>query len=180
MNMSEKRSREWWDERIESFVDGALEENEDREIRETLSVDRFLADEILIAQSIRDGLRAMSMTTCPDHVSRDIRSAISTAARAETLAKLRDYVRQSLSGYRRFALVGAILVAALLGVLTVQRDQVPSEPTITQALDDVKWTLALVSGVSNDAAGVVRSDVFEQLVYDNIGRTLDVLGETQN
>lgn len=60
MNMSEERKWDWWDDRVEAFVDGALEEGEDREIRETLPAHRLLADEVFVAQAIRDGFRAMS------------------------------------------------------------------------------------------------------------------------
>ena len=75
------------------------------------------------------------------------------------------------------------MVAVML-VLSRNQESVPAEniPTasVEQALDDVKWTLALLSDTGTNVAGTVRHDVVEPFLVDRLGGTLDELTETQN
>lgn len=180
MTMREDRNKDWWDERVEAFVDGTLSEKEATEMQTLESVDSLLAREVRMAKQIRTGFKSMAETTvCPDDLTRAIRFSVHAMARKEKMDSVRESIKQFFSGYRRYVVAGAVVVFVALAVLRSPESGPLPAQEVAQALDDVKWSLALLSDMGSDAAGVVRSDVLEPLVIDNIGRSLDVFGGPQ-
>jgi anti-sigma factor RsiW len=181
--MSDKDHNDWWDDRVEAYVDGLLTDTESAEIESLLNQDSMLTAEVEMAERIRSEFRSMGAIQCPPAVTRDIKRVVRREARQQNVARWVDSVRSAVGGYRKFALAGLILVAILV-VLSKNSALAPVNSTQTasveQALDDVKWTLAMLSDVGADAAGAVRSDVVEPVLIDRLGGTLDLLAETKN
>ncbi|TDI77605.1 MAG: hypothetical protein E2O84_00760 [Bacteroidetes bacterium] len=181
--MSDNHQIEQWDDRIEAYVDGQLPQTEVVKLEALLDQDALLSAEVSMANRIRSEFRSMPSIACPEAVSREIHRAIRRDIRKRAIKRWIERTEIMLSGYRKFALAGLIVIA----VMFVLRDNVATNngesapiASVEQALDDVKWTLALLSDAGSNAAGTVRSDVVEPLLIDRLGSTLDVLTETQN
>jgi anti-sigma factor RsiW len=181
--MSDKHNTDWWDDRVEAYVDGVLPEEESAQLQALLDAHPAISAEIVMAERIRTEFKSMGMIRCPENVSREIQRAVHQTARRHLAERWSTHLQALLGGYKKYALAGLIVVGVLVVLNSGQRrsgaEEIPVA-TVEQALDDVKWTLALLSGAGADAAGTVRSDVVEPLLVDRLGSTLDVLSETQN
>ena len=52
-----------------------------------------------------------------------------------------------------------------------------SEAEVSQALDDVKWTLAYLSGVGKNTGTTVKANVIEDQMVGPMSRSINVLSE---
>jgi len=169
----------WAEERIEQYVDESLP-GEERERFDRLLAERAdLATEVRLAKEIQGHFRAMNGVACPDTVSRRVTREVHSIARKEKLDDLRGIVASLLRSRRRLGYIasGFAVFCVALVLLLVMTDQRPApQPEVAQALEDVKWTLALVSNMGSETAGVVRSDVVDPLLAGRMNRSLEALG----
>jgi anti-sigma factor RsiW len=164
MIMREYEHPDWWDERIEDFVDGRLPADETERIESLRTQNRALARQIELAQAMRREFRAMADVECPAHVTRTVMRRV----RADAVRRFVERARRTVTGFAARQLRPTLAVAMLIALIVVASRIGPGsarpEPAVAAALGDVKWTLAYLSDVSRQTGTTVRSRALDPLV----------------
>ncbi len=171
--MPDNASSPWWDEAVEAYVDKTLPEEEASRLEELLLIDAALAAEVEMAQVIRREFRALPEARCPDSVS----DAVVKQVRKDLLSNLGTYFRQSIPGFVlpriRPTLAMAVLLAVVLASSWFDGTGQRTDPTVAEALREVKWTLAYLSEVTKQTGSAVRAEALEPLVLDRMQQAVD-------
>lgn len=175
-NLSEHPPRDWLDDRIEAFVDGTLPDDERRRFESTLASEPALRDEIELARLIGEELPNLGSARCPDHVVSGVMRDVRRDIRQSFMKRLGAALEQGFQPQLRPVLAMVLLLAVVVSSSMVRRTPEPAPVAsveVTRALDEVKWTLAVLSDVGRQTGRSMRSDVLEPHVVDPIERSLN-------
>lgn len=167
---------EWLDDRVEAFVDGTLPAGELHRFEAALAAEPALRDEIDLARLIGEELPTIGAARCPDHVvsgiMRDVRRDIRSNFASRFAAALRQGIQPRLQPVLAMVLLLTVVISSSLVRRTPEPAPVASAE-VTRALDEVKWTLAVLSDAGRQTGRSVRSDVIEPHVLEPIERSLN-------
>jgi anti-sigma factor RsiW len=158
-------------DRVDAFLDGELGADE-RAAMEAHAADcRSCAREMELARRIRDGLHALPVFGAPARV-------LETAAREAASSKVVPLRARRAVRPRILAAVAAALALVSLAVwssLNQRASRAPeiSDAEIRRATAEVALAFGYVDRYSDEAAGIVREDVFEKRVAPRIERALN-------
>lgn len=170
----------WIDERLEAYLDGDLPDDEQAAMEQHLAADPSWEAEVRLARQVRDGLQAFPRPTCPDRVTRTVLAEARRRQRADQLHRLRAWVEQRWLNLWQPALAMSVLLllvasALLLGQPPQPAPSVAEQDEVEQALDEVRWTLAYLSEVSQQAGSSVRDEVLNRRVVTPVHRAVHPL-----
>lgn len=169
---------DWLDDRIEAFVDGTLPAGERRRFEAALASRPALRDDVDLARLIGEELPNLAADRCPDHVvtgiMREVRRDIRTAFMSRFVAALKQGIQPRLRPVLAMVLLLAVVVSSSL-VRRTPTAAPPATAEVSRALDEVKWTLAVLSDAGRQTGRSVRSDVIEPHVVQPIERSLNEL-----
>ena len=161
------------EERIEAYVDGELSRRERLEFEAACAADPALWEDVRAAQLIRDGLRSLETPNCPPEVTGAIFEQVRRDARIRRGTQSGSWI-----GIWKPALAGlAVIVATVVFVLLrpAPVTEVPTDPEVAEALDEVKWTLAYINNIGNRTGETIRDDVLRDHVVRPIERGLGIV-----
>jgi len=170
------RPDNWLDDRIEAFADGSMPSAERRRFEAVMESDASLRDEIALARQIGKELGTLGDARCPDHVVSGIMREVRRDIRQSFTERLLAALRKGIQPRLRPVLAMVLLLAVVVSSSLIRRAPEPAPVAsveVTQALDDVKWTLAVLSDVGRQTGRSVRSDVLEPHVVEPIERSLN-------
>lgn len=156
---------DWQGARVEAYLDGDLSPEEAAAFEAHWATDPSLDDELWLAGKVRDGLREMPTPTVPPEIAQAVLAQARHEVRADRWARFHTRLELAFASLWRPALAMATLVmvvvtAALVGQpATLQRPAMSAE--VEQAMEEVKWTLALLSEVGRETGLAVRAEVLE-------------------
>ncbi len=156
------------DARLEAYLDGELPSAERRRFEQHLRERPAWEDALARARRLRTELRALPAPACPPHVTRAVLAR--TRSRPDRAPRSRRAHRRGRPW--RSALAAAALFAAVALAPLVSPPPAPSEhpaytrAEIQQAAAEVRWTLAYVAHVTQEAGQTVRRDVLEAHVVE--------------
>ena len=169
------------DELIEAFLDGMLDPVGRDRVLEAARTDASFAQRLAFARSIREALRTMPAEAPPPDLVPEVLATARKGARRDALAN----VRRWFSGLTMIDLrpVGATLtlIAVIIAAGVLGRPSQPAvDPEVAEALEQIKWTFALVSEVGDRTAVTLRDDVIEPHIVGNMQQAvLEVFDEPQ-
>lgn len=157
---------------IEPYLDGALAPEDRQRVIDAAANDRAFARQLALARSIREALHTMPSVVAPPDLVPAVMRAARQDRRKEVLEAVRDRFRALTAVGLRPALATATLVAVIVGAGLFGRPPQPAvSPEAQAALEQIKWTLALVSEVTERSTTHIRRDVLEPHV---VGRMQSV------
>lgn len=159
MNMSDKDP----DLLIEAYLDGMLSPEEERAVLQRLEEDRDYADRLQLAATIQESLRSLPTLHAPPTMIPEVMRKARRQARQVFWQRTREWFGALRALDPRPALATASLIAVIVASSVVGRPPAsgPTDPEVALALEQIKWTLALVSEVGEEAALIVRDDILE-------------------
>ena len=153
---------------IEPFLDGALSPEERDQVLEAAKLDAEFAQQLVLARSIREALRSMPAAVAPVDLVPSVMGEVRRDRRRQFVRHLQDRLRMLTTVDLRPVLATATLVAVIVtGALWGRPSQTVS-PEAEAALAQIKWTLALVSEVTERSTDHIRSDVLEPHVFGHM------------
>lgn len=178
MNTSSLPTDPWWEDRVEAYVDGTLDPDEYARFTSLLEQNEEIAAQIELASMIRDGFQSFERVDCPDSITVAIGRTVRAEIFRDWLKNIGESVRSYAGLLTRPALAMAVLLTIVLAsVLTSPSANRTPEPAVVEALEDIKWTLAYLSRVTQQTGSTVRSEAIEPLV---IGRMHDAINTFTN
>ncbi|NBC17626.1 MAG: hypothetical protein GVY18_09970 [Bacteroidetes bacterium] len=171
---------DWIDDRIDAYLDGDLPEDERAAVEQHLAVHPDAKAEVTLARRVRDGLRALPEPTCPDRVTRTVLAEVHRRQRADRFQRLRAWIERQWLQFWQPALAMSVLLLLIATALLVGQPPQPSpnavaDAEVQHALDEVRWTLAYLSDVSQQAGASVRDEVLERRVVAPMHRAVHPL-----
>lgn len=171
---------DWMDDRVEAYLDGALSAEEAARFEAHLLQNEVWEEEMLLAEQVRQGLRALPEPWCPPAVPAAVLATVRQQARQAWWVWLTDGFRQQTALLWRPALAMASL--ALLVVMASRIGPAPTDASSTtaeraevqRALAEVQWTLAFVSEVGRETGASVRDDVLAPHIVQPMQHALGV------
>lgn len=182
MTVLTENERNWWLERLDAALDGALPMEERKRFAQLSELDPLLADEWALATATQKALAAEEAPSCPARVHAGIEAHVRASLRSERgvrrpqrPAGLRDFVGRFGSARWRSAAAVAVVVALVVvttldiapfGSGSPENPFGPAAPTaevqqvsVARATQDVQWALAFVSDVGGAAGHSVNLGV---------------------
>lgn len=161
------RTNDWFDERVEAFVDGDLTGQELLAFRERLDDDERLREQVRVAERITSTLGEAPTFTLPESMVRQAQSTGSDSGRSDvskqTSGRGLRLIQSPRFVWTSVAAAAAIVFAVVLFPTQTQVQNFDnSEPTqaeVERALAEVKWTLALVSDIGNEREDIVNGHI---------------------
>lgn len=149
----------WVDDRIERFLDGDLNSEEQEVMKHLLDTNAVYQDRVLAAKRLQQILGALPSLECPPHIARQV-------SRWALLNMLQEGI---MRGYRAVmvpvwkpALATVVLVCSIWFVSQITpvepvaiADQSQAEE-VDQALNEIKFALGYVSQVGREAGASVQ------------------------
>lgn len=169
MTMYNDIERNWWDERVESFVDGELGPDESARFEAMALLDAGLGHELETAWEISSILHGVPVPRCPDPVTDRIMATVRRDLRQSALHRITDWLANLPIPSMKPVVAMAILMAIVVSSALVGR-QAGQSGEVDQALSDVKWTLAYLSDFGRDTGFSLRTDVIEPHVAGSMRR----------
>lgn len=169
-------SADWLDTRVEAFVDGTLPPDELLRFESALAAQPEMRDEIALARLIGEELPNLGSVRCPDHVVSGVMREVRRDIRQSFTRRFVAALRQGIQPRLRPVLAMVLLLAVVVSSSLVRRTPAPApvaSAEVIRALDEVKWTLAVLSDAGRQTGRSVRSDVIEPHVVDPIERSLN-------
>ena len=135
-----------------------------------------MSRQISLSSTISAGLQtlysdAAHQEVAPPHIARNVMSHV----RKSQLRRFLDRVGHFSTGRVRPALALAVLLVVVVTSVTINRKPATQDPSVAQALEEVKWTLALLSDVSNTTATTVKESVIESRMVYPVSRSLNTV-----
>ncbi|NNF03609.1 MAG: hypothetical protein HKN17_04000 [Rhodothermales bacterium] len=166
----------WLDDRIEAFVDGTLPPGEQDRFESALRVSATLRDDVALARLIGEELPSLGTVKCPDHVVPGVMREVRRDIRSSFASRFAAALRQGIQPRLRPVLAMVLLLAVVVSSSLVRRAPEPApvaSAEVIRALDEVKWSLAVLSDAGRQMGRSVRSDVIEPHVVEPIERSLN-------
>ncbi len=162
-------SDEWFDSCVEAFVDQELSDEDRRSFEDRLAIDPILKRKTDLARQIAQSLRDLPGFEMPPSILTAVNSQIEktdTAASINTTRTPLRLVRPSRKIVWASIAAAAVIVVAI-NILPAGlpdggsgTDQ-PSQAEVDRALEEVKWTLALVSDIGNERQQIVNGHIVQ-------------------
>lgn len=166
--MSRSNHRDaWFDERVESYVDGLLPIEELEAFEARLGEDERLREDVSAARLVVSVLRSMPEEECPsvvtDRVLEFARSSESGRGEMTTFGRVdrpavRRYTPLRLVRAATFVAAACLAIFMLVGKDAATSDAAYSDAEVQRALKEAKFALALVSDAGRDAGRAIRTD----------------------
>jgi anti-sigma factor RsiW len=157
------------DELIEPFLDGDLSPDERERVLTAASQDSEFAGQLVLARSIREALRSMPSAVAPPDLVPSVMGQVRRDRRRKFIEQVRDRLRLVAAVDLRPLLATATLVAVIVTGSLLSRPTPPAvSPEAEAALAQIKWTLALVSEVTERSTNHIRRDVLEPHVLGHM------------
>ena len=172
MTMLKHHDREWLNNHIEAYTDGELSAKELIRFNDIANADQHIFEDVRLARQIAASLRSVPVDQCPEHVRSGIMAHVRQDIRSSAWGRFQSFFLKLNVAHFRPALAVAMLFLVVLS--STQIGNPTKEPTaqVSQALDEVKWTLAFLSKVGRTTGTTVRSDVIEDQVIGPMSRSL--------
>lgn len=154
---------------IEAYLDGELSAAEAAGVEAALQADPALLEELELARAVRDTLRGMSGEPIPEDLVPRVLAVARRDARSDLAATVRNWFRLGFAADWRPFVAMATLVGVVFGAVLVDRSgrtDPAMDPAVAEALEQVKWTLAVVADVGRRTGRAVRDDVLEPHVIE--------------
>jgi hypothetical protein len=143
-------------------MDGELPPEESGKFNDIAWMDDDFKDEVMLARAIATSLRSMEDDVCPDVVMKGVMAHVRKDIRASMWQRVQSFFLGLNVSHMKPALAVVMLFLVVLTSTRIGRpEQSPAE--VAKALDDVKWTLAYLSGVGKTTASSVKSNVIESV-----------------
>ena len=177
MTTLDNNRRNWLDDRLEAFVDGELSAEEAARFDQIALMDEEIVQQLNLTRAISDGLGELDEAECPDFVTRNVMAHVRKDIRASYIERINLFFRDlSVSRLKPVLALALLLIVVLSSIRIGQNDSAPA-PEVAQALDEVKWTLALLSDVGNTTAGAVKESVIENQMVLPMSRSMSTIME---
>lgn len=169
MNWSDKQTPDNLpDALIEPFLDGALTPEERESVLAAARTDADFAHQLVLARSIREALRSMPSEVAPPDLVSSVMVEVRRDRRHQFLRQVKDRLQVLMAVDLRPVLATATLVAVIVTGALVSRPTQTVSPEAEAALAQIKWTLALVSEVTERSTDHIRREVLEPHVLGNM------------
>ena len=159
------------DLRIEAWLDGELPPEEAARFQAEMAADPDLLDELAMARAVQETLRGLPAEPCPPDLVPGVVATARREARKDALQRIRTWFRSGMGADWRPAFAMAMLLMVVFGSVLVDRSGRTAgemDPAVAEALEQAKWTLALVADVGRRTGRTVREDVLEPHVVDPV------------
>jgi anti-sigma factor RsiW len=161
---------------IEEHLDAELPPAQEPLFTLHLSRCRSCADELAQARRVREALRSLPELRCPDPLSAEVLRQVRAEVRQERWRRLRGLFTGVL--LRPSAALAALLLLASLGTVffvQTRRAQAPrySAAEVARAEQELRWTLAYVAAVHEQAGLAVRDEVLRKRVVEPMKRATE-------
>ncbi len=153
---------------IEPFLDGALTPEERDRVLAAASRDADFAAQLVLARSIREALRSMPSAVAPADLVPSVMGEVRRDRWRQFVRQLQGRLRMLTTVDFRPVLATATLVAVIVAGALLGRPAPTVSPEAEAALAQIKWTLALVSEVTERSTDHIRRDVLEPHVLGHI------------
>jgi anti-sigma factor RsiW len=153
---------------IEPFLDGALSPEDRERVLAAAARDAEFARQLVLARSIREALRSMPSTMAPADLVPSVMGEVRRDRRQQFVGQLRGRLTSLFAVDFRPVLATATLVAVIVTGALVGRPTNTVSPEAEAALAQIKWTLALVSEVTERSTDHIRRDVLEPHVLGHM------------
>lgn len=158
----------WYDDRLEAYVDGELNEGDRRRMDAYARESDFASRQLRLARMVKTQLADIPWEVCPADVTRAVLVEARKDARRSILRFVLDETRAAWATILRPSLsVGVLVAAILVGTLVGRKDVeeiVATPQEIQRALDEAKWTLAFLSELGRETGQSIRREVIEERV----------------
>ncbi|NQV71634.1 hypothetical protein HQ496_00825 [bacterium] len=181
MTLYDSDSQEWLDDRIEAYLDGSLPTQDLARFKALAAGNDEVQQALDVARLISASLRSLPDEPCPDFVSRNVMSHVRHDLRKSAWQRVESFFMGIRITYLKpvFAVAALVLIVVsstqIGGQVGVESAQ--SEAEVSQALSDVKWTLAYLSGVGKNTGTTVKANVIEDQMVGPMSRSINVLSE---
>jgi len=177
---------DWYEDRVEAYIDGDLSTDELARFEERLGSDTTLQQSVNDARAVVSVLRTARAAECPDDLTlrvlqqvREAEAAKQPAVRADRSAVVHRLPLMRRVPMRTVAVAAAACLAALLFLKQPNPPaQTYSEAEVQQALREAKYALAIVSNASRETVRTIRMDAmpvvneaFDHVLNENDGNT---------
>ena len=161
-------TEDWMDARVEAYLDGDLPAHERTVFERTLAENPVWEAEVLLAREVREALRTLPEPDCPSFVTDAVMARVQREARASAIEQAQGWIEQHILVLWRPALAMAVLVLLVVAGALIGRPPQPApqyaDAEVQQALDEVRWTLALLTEVGRQTGQSVKQDVLGERV----------------
>jgi len=179
-------NQDWYEDRVEAYVDGDLSADEHARFEERLGSDTTLQQSVNDARAVVSTLRTVRGAACPDDVTLRVLQQVreSEAAKQPAVRADRSAVVHRLPLLRRVPMrtVAVAAAACLAALLFLKQPNSPaqtySDAEVQQALREAKYALAIVSNASRETVRTIRMDAmpvvneaFDHVLNENDGNT---------
>ena len=173
MTTLDNTNREWLDDHLEAWLDGTLSDTDAARFNEGALLDEELSRQVELSQAVSTGLKSLYTESAPPHIARAVMSHV----RKSQARRFLDALGNLTTGRLKPVVALAVLLIVVVTSITVSGDKSIQDPSVSQALDEVKWTLALLSDVSNTTANTVKETVIENRMVYPVSRSLNSVME---
>lgn len=177
MTLLNSSSRKWFDDRLEAFVDGSLPPDEAARFQQVAMLDDELKTDIHLSRQIHSALQATPQEVCPPHVARNIMAHVRRDIRVTRWQRVQAFFLSLSPAQLKPVMVAAVLLLVAITTVQVTKEAAEPQAQVNQALDDVKWTLAYLSGVGKATGSTVKSSVIENQIVHPMSRSFSTILE---
>lgn len=177
MTTLDRQSRDWMDDRVEGYIDGALCEVEASRFDRVALMDEDLERELALARNIASTLRAMPDAECPDEVVHSIMAHVRRDIGASAWRRIQTFFLGLNAARLKPVLAMAMLLVIVISSTRIGRETPPPEPAVAVALDEIKWTLAYLSDFGKATGMRFRQSVIEPHVVAPMSRSIGIVME---
>ncbi len=154
---------------IEAFLDGMASPEERVLVLHSAESDPAFAQRLELATAIRQALRSTPALRAPANLIPEVMAVAREEARVAVLARARGWLSAVWYADMRPVLAMASLAALVVVASLVGRpEQQATDKEVAEALEQVKWTLALLSDVGERTALTVQTSVLEPHVLGHM------------
>jgi anti-sigma factor RsiW len=147
---------------IEAFLDETASPEERARVLASVDSEPEFRERLALATAIRDALRSTPGVHAPPDLIPGVMRVVRQEARTAILARARGWLSTAWHIDLRPVLAMATLAAVVvLASLAGRPGEERVDPEVAEALEQVKWTLALLSEVGERTAFHVQNDVLE-------------------
>ena len=177
-------NQEWMNDRIEAFLDGEVSPDESAVIEKMMADDACWSTELLLAQQVRDELRALPKPVCPASVTQAVFTETRRQARVAWKDRIRLWIdRWWVELWQPTLAMSLLALIIIMSTLVGRQSQVVQNGVemaeVQQALAEAKWTLAYLSELGKQTGQSVRHEVLETRVVEPMHHALERILEVQ-
>lgn len=180
MSSVDRHECEWVRDRIDAFVDGAKSDLSDAErLRGANHVESctVCAQELALAERIRDGLHEMAFCAAPESVVDRAEREITRATASGNVVRLRARVRPRAARWVPAAVAAAALIAAVFLERDRRAGEIASSPeAIEAATREAAVAFAYLDKYARRTGAIVETEVLEQRLLAPMEKAMEKSG----